>query len=801
MAYYSTDILEEGLKTAVRDDWFSKFEYKILGRVDFCICRGENNLLWGEAKRGTTHDIYESFVQLILTIGKERTFQNYLPPSFLCAFDAEKIAFIEYHKVMDFFAMNDFNWNVTPSDHKAKEFLMLKDRAITIIEKEHYLFDYQEDNEELRAFINTLCGGSSPKIVIDKNNFTHVYFRWLDKVKPTIAIDWKIAGEEGFVDADFFLADLISLEGATLMDKLFVMLNKDHYVYNKKRRPSGAFSFETVEFNDNKKANDAFWRIYERPPRDEYWDYIVERRDLLVPQDIRERKGSFFTPRMWVEKSQEYLAMELGEDWQDEYYIWDCCAGTGNLLAGLTNKQRIYASTIDVQDVDVMQQMISSNSLNLFADHVFQFDFLNDSFDNLPEDLRKVVEDPERRKKLVIYINPPYAEAGNARTPAGTGEHKTNVAIKHLTYAKYVPQIGVAARELFALIFIRVYNEISGCVLGSFSTLKILNGPNFKRFRTVFLARLGHNFMVPANTFDNVNGQFPLGFFVWHTAEKVKLTRTKTDIYSSKGKRLGKKKFISYDERPTINDWIIATRDRKEETKIGYMSVRAHDLAHINYIYISNDKSKISHPRGTWVTDKNFGEIAVYFAVCHTITHTWIKHNDQFFQPKKAWEKDLVFQKDCAVYTLFHNKNYITSADSTNHWIPFTEKEVDARAIYNSHFMLDYFAGKIQPAENEQIFAQKTQKLEPVVFSPEAQAVMDCAKDLYKYYHQQPNANADASFYDIRLAFQGTDAKGRMNSSSNNEKYNELMELLRMAQRILAKKIEAKVYEHGFLEE
>ena len=54
------------------------------------------------------------------------------------------------------------------------------------------------------------------------------------------------------------------------------------------------------------------------------------RRDLLVPQDVRERKGSFFTPKIWVEKSQQYLADVLGENWQDEYYIWDCCAGTGN---------------------------------------------------------------------------------------------------------------------------------------------------------------------------------------------------------------------------------------------------------------------------------------------------------------------------------------------------------------------------------------------------------------------------------------------------------------------------------------
>jgi hypothetical protein len=47
-----------------------------------------------------------------------------------------------------------------------------------------------------------------------------------------------------------------------------------------------------------KKLTYQFWNKYERPPKEEYWDYIVNRRDLLVPQDIRERKGSFFTPQI-----------------------------------------------------------------------------------------------------------------------------------------------------------------------------------------------------------------------------------------------------------------------------------------------------------------------------------------------------------------------------------------------------------------------------------------------------------------------------------------------------------------------
>ena len=137
----------------------------------------------------------------------------------------------------------------------------------------------------------------------------------------------------------------------------------------------------------------------------------------MLPKES-ELTGAFFTPQIWVELSQKYLTNTLGEDWQDEYYIWDCAAGTGNLLAGLTNKYNIFASTLDKQDVDVMhsrietmnQNSISGHGSNLLQDHVFQFDFLNDSFDKLPKPLFDIINDAEKRKKLVIYINPPYAE-------------------------------------------------------------------------------------------------------------------------------------------------------------------------------------------------------------------------------------------------------------------------------------------------------------------------------------------------------------------------------------------------------
>ncbi|MCX8474068.1 MAG: hypothetical protein ORN85_10530, partial [Sediminibacterium sp.] len=369
------NIREEELKNKVAQDYFWMYDCsKIIGNVDFCVCVHQSPkelfeqefLFWAEAKKGST-DIYFSIVQLILTIGKARTFDKFLPPAMLGAFDGEKMAFIPYTDIHEVFYLNDFNWNVTPSKHDTKEFKLIHEKVKSVINNKALLFNFLNDDAELKKFIknNFIVGKFGlTKTKIDKNNFMVIYNKWLQTVKPTIAVNWDIAKNTGIIDGDFYLADLLSQENNTLKEKLFVLLRQDHYVLERKLSESGLFSYSETSFNDKQVAHTQFWNKYDRPPKEEYWDYIVERRDLLVPQDVRERKGSFFTPQIWVELSQKYLTDVLGEDWQDEYYVWDCAAGTGNLLTGLTNKYNIWASTLDRQDVEVMHDRIK-NGANL----------------------------------------------------------------------------------------------------------------------------------------------------------------------------------------------------------------------------------------------------------------------------------------------------------------------------------------------------------------------------------------------------------------------------------------------------
>jgi len=849
------NISEKELKSRIGEDYFSDFDYStIIGKVDFCVLPKKNSnqseifkqqsLLWAESK-ANKRDVVSMFAQLILTIGKARTFDQHLPPAFLGVFDAEKITFVPYEKVQHLFYQNDFNWNVAPSDHNTKEFAEIQTLINGILESEKHLYFFGKDDKELRFFIKNNLGKSSvnAKIQIDENNFVSIFHRWQKEIKPIIDFDFDRDKKYRFLDANFFIADLFVNDNNTtaiaddvaIRDDLFVVFQNESYRVNK---DDLKLLFDAIIGIKNIPAYENFWKRYKRPPIKEYQDYILDRKDLLVPQDFRERKGAFFTPQKWVDLSQKYIADVFGKNWQEEYYVWDCCAGTGNLLVGLTNSRNIYASTLDQSDVNAIKELNKSTK-KLLENNVFQFDFLNDDFfdieedffdprtgkkkgtrfveSKLPQSLQEIIKDPEKRKKLIIYINPPYAEAGNRKTFVKTGKNKSNVANDSRIYEKYKKEIAKASNELFAQFLFRIYCEIPASKIANFSTLKHLQGTNFIDFREKFQAKLEKLFLIPANTFDNVKGSFPIGFFVWDTNIKEDFRKIKANVYENKTKsknfeikKMGTKAIYGYKDKKRINEWI-ASYKLNNQDNIGFLIPGRNDFQNINYVRLANKNgntdtliSEISrkvHLNCTPINTHSLIPVVVYMAVNYCIKQTWLNNHDQFLYPHNSWEKDVEFHNDCLVFTLFHGKNLITSKESTNHWTPFTETEIGAKETFVSSFMSDFIAGKIKKSNgNGDLFnAPKVENGTKCEFSPEGTDVFDAGRELWKHYHSQKDVNVNASLYDIREYFQGRNDKGKMNNKSTDEKYNELMSVLREKMNILADKIAEKVYLHEFL--
>ncbi|OEW02303.1 hypothetical protein AJ935_00700 [Campylobacter sp. BCW_6876] len=804
---------EEPLKSKIKDLYFSKFNY-VGAKIDFCITQnlgllGEINLLWAEAKQGKS-ELKKSFVQLVLTIGKYK-FYTEQTPNLLCAFDAEKIAFLPFACLQEIFYQSDIDFSVTPSNHTSEQFLKLLKELDSILNTAQ-IFYYEKNDEELKTFIKeNLTSENISKIKIDKNNFVSIYHKWNKMVKDTISIDWNLAKKSGIIDADFYLADLLSNENETISQNLFAILKKDYYEFNKTKSDLGSIINERTSFKDNQKAHHEFWAIYERPPREEFWDYIIKRRDLLVDQDVRERKGAFFTPRIWVDKACEYLSKTFGEDYEEEYYIWDLAGGTGNLLANFTNAKNIFCSTLDKADIDVIHERIK-NGANLYEKQVFQFDFLNDEFfdevddrgkiiqkSKLPLNLQEILKDENKRKKLIIFINPPYAEVGLS----SGGINKTGVQYSGV-YDKYKDILGKSSRELFAQFFIRIYCEIEGAILASFSKLKYVNSTNFIKFRESFKAKFLKGFMTPAYTFDNVKGNFPIGFLIWDMSKKEEIKKIKLDVFNENGNFLGRKNFFSYKNSFFINQWLDSFYKNINSKKvIIFFNAKANDFQHNNRICFGSSKKSFGNGDiNLKIYIFNLINIAIYFSVRHAINATWINDRDQFLYPNDLYKNDGEFKSDCLAFMLFHGQNRISSKEGINHFIPFSEKELGVKkSAFESDFMYKFIKGKIK--DENSLFDDELAKIE---FSFQAKELLKAGKELFKYYHthsEDKNYLVNASLYDIKEFFQGRDEKGRMKhpSKAKDEHYKVLLSDLNIALNALAKKLEPKIYEYGFLKE
>jgi hypothetical protein len=274
------------------------------------------------------------------------------------------------------------------------------------------------------------------------------------------------------------------------------------------------------------------------------------------------------------------------------------------------------------------------------------------------------------------------------------------------------------------------------------------------------------------------------------------------DVFNENEEYEGVKNFYSYASEKYISDWLRKSYDKKNV--IGFLRATSNDFQNSNHVLIltiptANDEKKHMAPA---ITQNNLTRFCIYYSVRHCIPATWLNDRDQFLYPNDGWKTDDEFQSDCLTYALFHGQNKIKSREGTNHWIPFTEDEIGCEKRFESRFMSDFIAGNVKTQEGgdtELLDGKKTLGNEPLKFSSEASAVFDAGRDLWRYYHRQPKADANASFYDIREHFQGRNEKGTMKTKSTDAQYNELIGILRERLKVLAKKIEPKVYEYGFL--
>lgn len=117
---------------------------------------------------------------------------------------------------------------------------------------------------------------------------------------------------------------------------------------------------------------------------------------MILTQERRKATGAFYTPRVWAEKAAAWLLDCIGYRGDiREYIFWDCAAGEGSLLEVLPSGIRKIATTLEAEDVALLKNK---------GFEAYGFDFLNDDLEVLPF----WNEVQQKRKRLVIFTNPPY---------------------------------------------------------------------------------------------------------------------------------------------------------------------------------------------------------------------------------------------------------------------------------------------------------------------------------------------------------------------------------------------------------
>jgi hypothetical protein len=290
-----------------------------------------------------------------------------------------------------------------------------------------------------------------------------------------------------------------------------------------------------------------------------------------------------------------------------------------------------------------------------------------------------------------------------------------------------------------------------------------------------------------------VNGRFPIGFLIWDLSDEKIFGKIKADVLANNRHvttcwKEGVKIFHAINEKESINDWLKQFAIESSFENPPSMCCIGNDFQHNNYVNIDfqNNLKGVGNAKGIAkfvIAPSNFIETCIYFSVRHCMEATWLNDRDQFLWPNDDYLRNKEFQNDCIIYTLFHHQNRICGRGSVNDFIPFTAREVDAKDNFQSTLLSDFL---------------KKRNL-----SKDAKNVYNMGKTLWKYYHQtikqDDKALVDASLYEIREYFKGRDEKGRMKTKATDERFNELDAGLRLSLKILARKIQPKVYEYGFL--
>ena len=544
---------------------------------------------------------------------------------------------------------------------------------------------------------------------------------------------------------------------------------------------------------------------------------FAEISDRLIEDTNRRNKGEFYTPTLFVDYAHKMISEALGDDWKDEYIVWDNCCGTKNLTRDYRFKE-LYCSTLENAELDI------SSKYNPEATS-FQFDFLNDPLDKLPNGLLQAFE---QNKKIVFLLNPPYAQnAGEGFTKSTS----TEVCYTELKEIMNKDKMGLASRNLYTqflykMILIKEKYNLSNLHIAIFCPTLFLSGPSFSNFRNKFLNNFNLNDAVQFNAghFANVASSWGISFSLWNCGESIDKNNFDyklIDNIDGEIQIINKKIVYNTDGVKSASDWenIISKKTPKEEmivcksalnfvntynwykNSLGFFLNKSNNVD-VSGMYVGLFSCIFTHTSaGHSILPQTFNKSISFFSARKLIEKTWINSKDEYLAPNENHPMWQEFVNDSIVYSLFNGSSNQSSLRQIKYhdklwdikneffWMSKSEIEDLANQFNNDDCYLDVHTDSDRFVYN---------KLQEITLTSEAQAVLNNASEIVrKTFKYRELFNSEHPEYQINNWDCGWYQIKALAKEYAKEDLNEFKELY----NTLANKMRPMVYELGFLKQ
>lgn len=404
-----------------------------------------------------------------------------VPPSTIFIGDRNECLTLHVNDIIKYLEM-DLDWSVPPSSaHSITDLVltMMKDESI-----KPFVYDSHHFPECIQK-VKDLTDNVQRKVLVTDKNITEV-FRYFDE---KVLVKNKFTTNER---ANLFVQILVNKD--------------DNYLHPVKKRKTVVSKALGEVPVVSREAFESFFNHFSSSYTPSQKHKLAAVVDRIVEDTVRRKQGEFFTPAIWVDKAHEYIASVFGDNWKEEYIVWDPAWGTGNLTRDYKFKE-LYCSTLIQADIDTANQM----GYNPEAVK-FQYDFLNDSYEQLPSGLKNAIQSG---RQIIILMNPPYTTGSKKTSYKEDGHDRAGATKTKINEIMVQEKMGNASQQLYLQFVYRVLKDFNTHI-AIFSPLTWISGPSSQTFRKLFFAnyQFSNGYIMDSSNFADVSS-WALSFSVF----------------------------------------------------------------------------------------------------------------------------------------------------------------------------------------------------------------------------------------------------------------------------------------------